>query len=137
MPAWIARILDAGGFAVLARLVLTLPFWTSGVQRWLNLTASVDEIDAYGLRPAGPINWLVIFVLLGGSFLVIVNRRAWSGAGALALFTLATIPVAHDFWNLNGHAARNELAIALQHLGLVGGLMLAAKLSRQSPRGGA
>ena len=137
MPAWIARILDAGGFAILARLILTLPFWSSGVQRWVNLAASIDEIDAYGLRPAGPINWLVIFTLLGGSFLVIVNRRAWSGSGALALFTLATIPVAHDFWNLNGHTAHNELATALQHLGLIGGLMLAAILSRQSPRGGA
>ncbi len=137
MPAVIARLLDQPAFLVLARLVLTLPYWTSGCRRLFNLAASVDEIEAYGLRPAGPINWLVIFVLLGGSLLVIVNRRAWSGAGALAIFTLATIPIAHDFWNLNGHGASNELAIALQHVGLIGGLMLAAILSRQSPRGGA
>ena len=137
MPAWVARILDARGFPVLARLILTMPFWTSGFRRLLDLAASVDELDGYGLRPAGPINWLVIFTLLGGSFLVIVNRRTWSGAGALAIFTLATIPIAHDFWNLNGHGAHNELNIALQNIGLIGGLMLAAMLSRQSPRGGA
>ena len=137
VPTLIARLLDLPAFMVLARLLLTLPFWVSGIRRWLDLNGSIAEIDAYGLRPAGPINTLVIFVLLGGSFLVIVNRRAWSGAGALAIFTLMTIPVAHDFWNLTGYAAKSEFNIALQHVGLVGGLMLAAILSRQSPRGGA
>ena len=137
MPTFIARLLDKPALLVLARLVLTLPYWTSGMRRLFDFAASIDELEGYGLRPAGPIHWLVIFTLLGGSLLVIVNRRAWSGAGALAIFTLATIPVAHDFWNLNGYGARNELSIALQHLGLVGGLMLAAILSRQSARGGA
>ncbi len=137
MPTLIARLLDNQVFLLLARLVLTLPYWTSGLRRLFDLAASIDELEGYGLHPAGPINWLVIFTLLGGSLLVIVNRRAWSGAGALAVFTLATIPVAHDFWNLNGYSARNELSIAFEHLGLAGGLMLAAILSRQSPRRGA
>ena len=113
MPAWVALILDRGGVALLARLLLTLPFWAEGFRRLLDLTASNDELRSYGLAPAGPINALVIFTLLGSSLLVIANRRAWSGAGALAILTLMTIPVAHDFWNLRGHAARRRLITAI------------------------
>ena len=137
MPRWIAFLLDRPGFALLARVVLTLPYWVTGFVRLADLPASRDELANYGLTPAGPINALAIFVLLGGSLLVIANRRAWSGAGALGILTLMTIPVAHDFWNLSGHAAAMERNIALQHLGLIGGLMVAAALSRHSPRGGA
>jgi len=137
MPAWIARILDWRYFAVFARIVLTSPFWINGVWRITNMTASVIEIDQYDLPQAWLINYFVIFVELGGSLLVVANRRTWSGAGALAIFTLMTILVAHRFWTLSGHAAQAEFWIALQHLGLIGGLMLAAILSRQSKYRGA
>ncbi len=137
MPRWIAFLLDRPGFALLARAVLTLPYWVTALVRLADFTASTDELAGYGLVPPGPVNALAIFVLLGGSLLVIANRRVWSGAGALGILTLMTIPVAHDFWNLSGHAAAMERNIALQHVGLVGGLMLAAALSRHSARGGA
>jgi len=137
MPRWIAFVLDRPGFALLARTVLTLPYWVTALMRLSDFPASTGELADYGLKPAGPVNALAIFVLLGGSLLVIANRRAWSGAGALGILTLMTIPVAHDFWNLSGHAAAMERNIALQHLGLVGGLMVAAALSRYSPRRGA
>jgi transmembrane protein len=132
MPAIIAWILDRPAFAPVARVVLTFPFWFGGLARIWNFNAALDEIDQYGLHPAMQIACLVILFQLGGSLLVIMNRRTWSGAGALALFTLATIPVAHDFWNLRGHAAQAELDIVKEHIGLIGGLMLAAMVSRSS-----
>lgn len=137
MPRWTAFLLDRPGFALLARAVLTFPYWITALVRFADFSGSTDELANYGLSPAGPINALAIFVLLGGSLLVIANRRAWSGAGALGILTLMTIPVAHDFWNLSGHAAAMERNIVLQHIGMVGGLMLAAALSRSSPHGGA
>lgn len=137
MPRWVAWLLDRPDFVVLARAALTLPFWAGGMLRLVNFAASSDELADYGLYPAGLINSLAIFVLIGGSLLVVANRRAWSGAGALAILTLMTIPVAHDFWNLTGHSRATELDTALRHIGLVGGLMVAAALSRHSPRGGA
>jgi transmembrane protein len=137
MPTLIARILDWSYFTLLARIALTFPFWSNGLSRLFDFPAAVAEIDQFGLRPAGLITCLVIFTQLGGSLLVIANRRAWSGAGALAIFTLLTIPVAHDFWNLRGHAAKLEFDIAVEHIGLIGGLMLAAILSRQSNYKGA
>jgi transmembrane protein len=137
MPQWVARLLDRPEFAVVARVLLTLPFWAGGLQRLNDFRASTMELEDYGLRPAGPINGIAIFVLIGGSLLVIINRRTWSGAGALAILALMTVPVAHDFWNLTGHGRAMEFDTMLRHVGLVGGLMLAARLSRHSPRGGA
>ncbi|CAN5154920.1 multidrug efflux RND transporter inhibitory subunit MexG [soil metagenome] len=132
MPTLIARILDWSYFTLLARIALTFPFWGSGLSKLIDFPAGVAEMEQFDLRPSWLITCLVIFVQLGGSLLIVANRRAWSGAGALAIFTLLTIPVAHDFWNLRGHAARMEFYIAVEHISVIGGLMLAAILSRQS-----
>ncbi|MCX7306896.1 MAG: DoxX family protein [Afipia sp.] len=137
MPTFIARILDWPWFPLIARVLLTFPFWGSGLAKLIDFQAGVAEIAQYGLKPPVLINILVIFTELGGSLLIVANRRAWSGAGALAIFTLLTIPIAHDFWNLRGEAAKLEFYIAIEHIALIGGLMLAAILSRYSPRKGA
>jgi len=137
MPTLIARILDWPYFMLLARIALTFPFWGSGLSKLIDFPAAVAEMEQFDLRPAWLIACLVIFTQLGGSLLIVANRRAWSGAGALAVFTLLTIPVAHDFWNLRGHAARMEFYIAVEHISVIGGLMLAAILSRQSTYKGA
>ena len=52
-------------------------------------------------------------------------------AGALALFTLATIPLAHAFWTLPPEAAFGERLIAEEHISVVGGLIVAALLARE------
>jgi hypothetical protein len=66
---------------------------------------------------------------LGGSGLVIFGKRwAWLGAGALAVFTLATIPMAHDFWNMDGQIGFLEKTLVQEHMSIIGGLILAAIL---------
>ena len=137
MPALIARILDWPLFTLAARLFLTFPFWASGLAKLIDFNGAVAEMQQFGLKPPALIAALVIFTQLGGSLLIIANRRAWSGAGALAIFTLLTIPIAHDFWNLKGEAAKMEFFFAVEHVSVIGGLMLAAILSRYSPRKGA
>lgn len=137
MPALIARILDWPYFTLLARIALTFPFWGSGLSKLINFPAGVAEMALFGLRPSWLVNCLVIVVQLGGSLLIVANRRAWAGTGALAIFTLMTISIAHDFWNLTGHAAQMEFYIAVEHISVIGGLMLAAILSRQSKYNGA
>ena len=137
MPAFIARILDWSWFPPIARVILTFPFWGSGIAKLIDFSGAVAEMQQYGLKPPTFIAILVIFTQLGGSLLIVANRRAWAGAGALAIFTLLTIPIAHDFWNLRGEAAKSEFYIAVEHIALIGGLMLAAILSRGSPHKGA
>ncbi len=50
----------------------------------------------------------------------------WLGAGILAVFTLLCIPIAHPFWKLTGEEKSKDFQIVLEHIALVGGLILAA-----------
>jgi transmembrane protein len=134
MPLPIARILDNSYFAVLARIVLTFPFWGSGLSKLIDFSGGMAEMAEFNLRPTVLFNAVVVTTLLLGALSIIFNRWTWLGAGALAVFTLLTIPIAHDFWNHQGREALMDFFFAVEHIGLIGGLMLVAILSRRSIR---
>lgn len=128
-PAPIARLLGDRRFAVLAATLLTLPYWTSGIAKLFDLGGALSEARHFGLEPAALIVALTIAVQIGGSLLVILGRKAWLGAGALGVFTAAATLIAHPFWQVADPIARfHERNTFLEHVGLVGGLMLAAIL---------
>lgn len=114
--------------ALIARLLLTLPFWTNGLARLVNFEAGIAEMEAFGLPHGALINGLVILSNLLGAGLVIARRWTWLGAGVLAGFTLATIVVVHRFWAFEGVAATRALHVAFEHVGIIGGLVLATIL---------
>lgn len=130
MPDVIAHLLDTRWFAALARVVLTFPYWSSGFAKTFGFKEGVAEMAHYGLNPPVVFNIATIACMLIGSALVIANRYGWLGAGALIVFTALTIPIAHDFWNRTGAEAQTELFFVVEHIGLIGGLMLAAILAR-------
>jgi transmembrane protein len=134
MPTLIARVLDCSYVALLARIVLTFPFWASGLSKLIDFSGGVAEMAHFGLQPAALFNVAVIVTQLAGSALIITNRYVWLGAGALAVFTVLTIPIAHDFWNQTGPAAVTHLHFASEHLSVIAGLILVTILSRRAPR---
>jgi transmembrane protein len=107
-------------------VALTSMFWVSGTLKLFDFAGTQVEMAHVGLHPAAWFAAATIAVQLGGSWLVVFTHR-WRplGAAVLGLFTLATIPLAHPFWRLAGEAAAMELAIALEHLSVVGALLLA------------
>lgn len=126
-PVPIARLLGDHRFATLAAILLTLPYWTSGIAKLFDLGAALGEARHFGLEPAALVVALTIVVQIGGSLLVIVGRQAWLGAGALGVFTVAATLIAHPFWQVADPMVRfHERNIFLEHVGLIGGLMLAA-----------
>lgn len=128
-PAPIARLLDNDRFALLAAGLLTLPYWTSGIAKLLDLPGALGEARHFGLEPAMLTVAATILVQIGGSLLIILGRQAWLGAGALGVFTTIATLIAHPFWQIADPMARfHERNIFLEHVGLVGGLMLAAIL---------
>ncbi|WP_371826977.1 DoxX family protein [Microvirga sp. VF16] len=134
----IARLLEGRWFATLARALLTLPYWTAGIAKLIDLPGALAEAHHFGLEPAWATVAMTIIVQLGGSVLVILGRWAWLGAGALGVFTgLATL-IAHRFWTITDPIARfHDRNSFLAHVGLIGGLMLAAVLaSRRTQRCG-
>lgn len=134
MPTLIARVLDCSYVALFARIVLTFPFWASGLSKLIDFSGGVAEMAHFGLQPAALFNVAVFVTQLAGSALIIANRYVWLGAGALAVFTVLTIPIAHDFWNQTGPAAVTHLHFASEHLSVIAGLILVTILSRRAPR---
>jgi len=115
--------------AVVARVLLTLPFWTNGLMRLWDFEGSAAELAKLGFVPGAAFNMLIIVSNLLGAGLVIARRWTWLGAGMLGVFTALTVVLVHRFWALQGVDAVRALHTAQEHLGVIGGLALAVILA--------
>lgn len=129
MPAIIESLLRATWFGYLARIVLTYMFWASGLAKLIDFDAGVAEMAHFGLEPAVFFNVATLAVQLVGSVLVILNKWAWLGAGALAVFTALTIPIAHNFWAMEEPMKTLEFYVVMEHITVIGALMVVAYAS--------
>lgn len=118
----------------LARLLLTFPFWGSGLAKLIDFQGGMAEMAMFGLHPPALFNTAVIVTQLGGSALIILNRWTWLGAGALGVFTALTIPIVHHFWSLEGERGLVAFHTATEHVGMIGALVVAAILSERRRR---
>lgn len=131
-PAPIAALLRAPVFNLAARVLLTLPYGWSGLAKLADLTGARTEADGLGLAPPGLFVAATIAVQLIGSALLITGRWAWLAAGALGVFTALATLIAHPFWTIAEPTARfHAQNTFLEHLGLIGGLMIAAALAER------
>jgi transmembrane protein len=126
MPTLLRAITASTPFGVLARTVLTFMFWASGLAKLLDFPAAVAETAHFELAPPAPIAVAVILTQLVGSALIIANRAAWLGAGALAVFTALTIPIAHGFWTMEEPMRTLEFYVVMEHITVIGALMVVA-----------
>ena len=77
---------------------------------------------------------ITIAVQLVGSALVIWGGSlVWLGAGALGVFTAMTIPVSHAFWRAEGMEAVAKMHVAVEHMSVIGGLIIVAVLHAVVP----
>lgn len=115
-------------FSLACRLLLASAFLFSGATKLLDFSGGTSEVRALtGFETAEPVAMLVIATQLGGSVLLVAGgRAAIIGAVLLAGFTLAATALGHPFWAREGVAASRDATTFLEHLGLVGGLALAA-----------
>ena len=130
MPAVIDSLLASRWFGYAARTLLTFMFWASGLAKLIDFQTGVAEMAFFGLNPPVLFNIAVIITQLGGSALIIANRWTFIGAGALAIFTLLTIPIAHTFWAMQEPMKTIEFYVVMEHLTVVGALMVVAWKSR-------
>ena len=115
----------------LSRVLVTFFFWMAGVYGVFHFTEIVREMLAVGLP------WPVLFAVgtigcqLAGSALIVFNPAGygWIGSLMLIVFTLLTIPVGHPFWKFSEPQRTQEFHIALEHITVIGGLMMSMLLS--------
>jgi uncharacterized membrane protein YphA (DoxX/SURF4 family) len=132
MHALIDNALRSRPFYLLATALLTYVFWWSGLNKVLDFQTAIGEMAHFGLQPAALFAIATIAVQLAAPLAIMAGSRwAWLGAAALAGFTLATIPVAHRFWEMNGLEGFLEKALVQDHLSVIGGLAVAAILAHQ------
>jgi transmembrane protein len=117
-------------FGYLARILLTFGFWASGLAKLIDFQGGVAEMAHFGLEPAVAFNVATIITQLVGSALVILNRWTWLGAGALGVFTALTIPLVHHFWTMEEPFRTIEFHVVMEHITVIGGLMVVAWKSR-------
>ncbi len=134
-PRVIAALLLSPITAFIGRLLLVFAFLGSGISKAIDFPAATAEMEHFGLDPPWLFALLTLVTQIVGSVLILFNRATWLGAGALAVFTLLTIPIAHHFWALSGERAQVEFYFAMEHLSIVGGMILAAALAVRAERG--
>lgn len=114
-----------------AKSLLAIAFVYSGVSKLLNFDAAIGEANHFGLSPAPFFAAAVLVTQLAGTALMLLSRGMWSALGALALaaFTVVATVIGHPFWRMSGMDQFHNRNAFLEHLGLVGGLLLVAALS--------
>ena len=133
MHSLIGTLTSSRPFGFAARTVLTSMFWLSAIAKTVDFQAATAEMAHFGLQPAAPIAIAVIITQFLGSALIIANRWTWLGAGALAVFTALTIPIAHAFWSMEEPFRTIEFHVTMEHITVIGALMVVAWKSSPSP----
>jgi uncharacterized membrane protein YphA (DoxX/SURF4 family) len=134
-PAFVVAILDRRLTGFLARLALVGAYLLGGVVKLADWPGAVAEQAHFGLAP--PALWaaVTIAVELIGPLLILSGRLVWLGAGMLGVFTLLAAITANAFWTMPAGAERLAATNAFfEHLGLIGGFVLAALVAQQAGR---
>ena len=113
---------------LIARLCLAAVFLYSGVDKLWHWRSSVEEVKGDGLPWPAAFAGVTVATQLVGGCLVATGFFAWLGALSLAGFTVAATVVGHRFWLRRGAEYRRELTTSLEHLAIVGGLLLLSVL---------
>lgn len=132
MPNWVAAILDNRILTVAARVLVTYLFWSSGLDKLFGFREAAVELSRAGLPAPELLAAALVLTQIAGSVLVIWGRYAWLGAGALGVFTMITIPIAHRFWEMPPAQRLMEMYLVREHLSLCAGLFLTAALCRRT-----
>jgi uncharacterized membrane protein YphA (DoxX/SURF4 family) len=112
----------------IARLCLAIVFLYSGVDKLWHWRSSIEEVRSDGLPWPTAFAGATVFTQLVGGCLVATGFFAWLGALLLAGFTVAATLVGHRFWLRRGAEFQHELTTSLEHVAIVGGLLLLSVL---------
>lgn len=134
-PRFVDAILGWRWTGFLARLALVSAYLLGGIVKASDWNAAVAEQAHFGMSPPALWAGLTVAVELIGPLLILSGRFVWLGAGMLGVFTLLAAITANAFWAMAPGPARFMATNAFfEHLGLIGGFVLAALIARRGPR---
>jgi len=136
-PRLVAAILRHPMTWLLARLALIGAYLLGGVVKATDWSAAVAEQAHFGMHPPELWAGLTIAVEVIGPVLILSGRLVWLGAGMLGVFTLFAAITANAFWTMPAGPDRFMATNAFfEHVGLIGGFVLAAIFADRVQRRG-
>lgn len=135
-PRLIHTILDWPPTWFLARLLLVGAYLVGGLAKLTDWPGAVAEQAHFGMAPPAVWAALTIAVEIIGPLLILLGRFVWVGAGMLGVFTLLAAFVANAFWTMEGQERFFATNAFFEHVGLVGGFILAALVAEHARREG-
>jgi uncharacterized membrane protein YphA (DoxX/SURF4 family) len=134
-PRFVDALLDWRWTGFLARLALVGAYLLGGIVKASDWHGAVAEQAHFGMYP--PALWaaLTIAVEIIGPLLILSGRLVWLGAGMLGVFTLLAAVTANAFWSMpTGQERFMAMNGFFEHLGLIGGFVLAALVAELEQR---
>ena len=109
---------------VSARVLLAFIFVFSGVMKIFTWEQTVAFMTSKGFPIAPFFLFMALLIEIGGGLLIAFGRQVRVSAGLLFLYLIPTTLIFHDFWNLQGMEAQNQLSHFLKNLAIMGGLLI-------------
>jgi putative oxidoreductase len=107
---------------LLARLMLSVVFLWSGIDKATHWSEGLAEILSAGLPFPTLLLVATVLVQLGGGLAVALGIFARLGAVALACFTVVATILFHNFWTVTDPVERqHQLTTFLEHVAILGG----------------
>jgi putative oxidoreductase len=107
-----------------SRVLLSLPFLYSGIDKCLHWTAAQREVAASGLPWPTLLHLVTVVAQLGGGFSLLLGIEARLGALLLFLFLIPVTVMYHPFWKRSGADFVVEADHFLSNLAIMGGLLM-------------
>ena len=134
-PHFVDTILDWRWTGFVARLALVGAYLLGGIVKASDWPAAVAEQAHFGMHPPALWAGLTIAIEIIGPLLILSGRFVWLGAGMLGVFTLFAAFTANAFWAMPMGQDRFMATNAFfEHLGLIGGFVLAAMVAEHDSR---
>jgi len=134
-PRFVDAILEWAPTWFIARLMLVGAYLLGGVVKLSDWPAAVAEQAHFGMTPPALWAGITIAIEIIGPLLILSGRLIWLGAGMLGVFTLLAAFTANAFWSMPAGPERFAATNAFfEHIGLIGGFVLAALVAEQAKR---
>jgi putative oxidoreductase len=107
-----------------SRILLSLPFLYSGIDKCLHWTAAQREVAASGLPWPTLLHLVTVALQLGAGLSVLIGIEARLGALLLCLFLVPVTVMYHPFWKRSGADLVTEADHFLLNFAAIGGLSM-------------
>lgn len=111
---------------LIARSFLVVLFIVTGIGKFTNIAGTAGYFGKLGLPGGEAMVYAVIVVEILGALLIVLGWKTRIVAWIMAVFTVGTAVVGHQFWGLEGAQMNNQLTQFLKNLSIAGGFLLLA-----------